>query len=412
MLVPSLTVLENLALGRREAVRGLRVEYGRVASDATKLMERTGLVVPLETVVEGLGVGERQRVEILKALLREPGVIALDEPTASLAPAEIASLFTLLRQLAREDRGVVLVAHKIDEVLGVADHVTVLRRGRTVLSEPRGRIDSDLLVRAMVGAERVAPALVGADGRARRSEHAQGPRIASLQDVVVREGPGRATLDGVSLDVHRREIVGIAGIEGNGQGELALVLAGRRRPDAGTVVLPRGVGFIPHDRTGTGLIGDFDLVENVALALHSDARLVPGARLPWRAVRERAEQVRSTFGVVAPSLETAARNLSGGNQQRLVVGRELLIATDLLVAENPARGLDVAATAFVHDELRRLTRADDGPGVVLVSNDLDEALALAGRLFVMSRGRLVPVPDGRRTREGVGALMLGGASDA
>jgi len=413
MLVPALTVLENLALGRRQHTRGLSIDYGRVAAEVSTLMDETGLVVPLDERVEGLSVGVKQRVEILKTLLRAPVLVALDEPTAALAPAEIVSLFGLLRQLASAGRGVVLVAHKIDEVLGVADRVTVLRRGRTVLSEPRDRVDATRLVKAMVGGEPPSAALVGAarapgfpDGPPDRP---RGPVIATLEDVVVRDESGRASLDHASLAVHRGEIVGVAGIEGSGQRELALVLAGRRRPDGGEASVPSGVGFVPQDRTAEALIGDFDLVENVALAMHADARVASGARMRWAAAREQAEDVRSRFGVVSPDVDVPARELSGGNQQRLVVGREMLLAKDLLVAENPARGLDVSATAFVHAELRRVTREEGGPGVLLVSNDLDEALALSDRLFVMTRGRLVPVPEGQRTREGVGALMLGGA---
>jgi len=413
MLVPALTVLENLALGRRQRTRNLSIDYGSVAAEVSVLMDETGLVVPLEARVEGLSVGMKQRVEILRTLLRAPALVALDEPTAALAPAEIASLFALLRQLAHDGRGVVLVAHKIDEVLGVADRVTVLRRGRTVLSEPRDRVDATRLVQAMVGSESTSPAVVGAasvsGSRDARADRPRGPAIATLEDVEVRHESGSVALDHVSLVVHRGEIVGVAGIEGSGQRELALVLAGRRRPDRGTVSVPRGVGFIPQDRTAEALIGDFDLVENIALALHADARVAMGARIRWAAAREHAEHVRRRFGVVSPDVDVPARALSGGNQQRLVVGRELLLATDLLVAENPARGLDVSATAFVHAELRQVTRMDGGPGVVLVSNDLDEALALSDRLFVMTRGRLVPVSEGQRTREGVGALMLGGA---
>jgi simple sugar transport system ATP-binding protein len=174
--------------------------------------------------------------------------------------------------------------------------------------------------------------------------------------------------------------------------------------------VPAGVGLVPADRTEEGLIGTFDLAENVALALHSDARAAGALRIDWGEVRRQTEQVRTKLGVVSPGIDTAAAELSGGNQQRLVIGRELLVATDLLVADNPARGLDVAATAFVHDELRAVTSEGGGPAVVLVSNDLDEALALSDRLFVMSRGRLLPVPEAERTREGVGALMLGGGS--
>jgi simple sugar transport system ATP-binding protein len=404
MLVPSLSVLENLALGRRGPSRGLTVDYERVAADATALMERTGLEVSLGARVDALSVGQKQRVEILKTLLREPTVIALDEPTAALAPAEIVSLFALLRRLARDGRGVVLVAHKIDEVLGVADRVTVLRRGRTVLSEARDRVDAALLVGAMLGSETEVPRV------SRARTHGAGPPVATLDHVTVRDDSGRVAIDQVSLVVHRGEIVGVAGIEGSGQRELALVLAGRIEPDSGAASVPAGVGLVPQDRTEEGLIGAFDLAENVALALHSDARVAGAVRIRWDEVRARAEHVRTRFGVVSPGVDTAAADLSGGNQQRLVVGRELLVATDLLVADNPARGLDVAATAFVHDELRSLTSRDGGPGVVLVSNDLDEALELSDRLFVMSRGRLLPVPDAERTREGVGALMLGGGA--
>jgi simple sugar transport system ATP-binding protein len=380
-------------------------------------MERTGLVVPLDAVVERLSVGQKQRVEILKTLLREPKVIALDEPTASLAPREIATLFALLRQLAGEGRGVVLVAHKIDEVLGVADRVTVLRKGRTVLSEPRDRVDAAALVGAMVGQGPASRSLAATPRRAPPRTRTRGPLVASLEEVVVRGASGQLSIDRASLDVHRGEIVGIAGIEGSGQRELALVLSGRRDPDAGSARIPAAVGFVPQDRTTEALIGEFDLVENVALALHADTRVAGRLRIAWDRARGLAEVVVARFGVVAPGVDAPANELSGGNQQRLVVGRELLMAADLLVAENPARGLDVAATAFVHDELRRITEEDEGPGVVLVSNDLDEALALSDRLFVMSRGRLTPVPEAQRTPEGVGALMLtagdagGGAED-
>jgi len=411
MLVPAFTVLENLALGRR-GWRGRRTRDDRgLIEDATRLMDRTGLVVPLDALVEQLSVGHKQRVEILRTLLREPSVIALDEPTAALAPAETGALFALLRQLAGEGRGVVLVAHKIDEVLGVADRVTVLRKGRTVLCEPRERVDAGTLVAAMVGRDAPSRSLEDAPpGPTRPGARARGERVAWLDAVVVRDDSGRVSVDRASLEVHRGEIVGVASIEGSGQRELALVLSGRRDPAAGAATISAGVGFVPQDRTTEALIGEFDLVENVALALHDDPRVASRLRIDWREARALAQDVIARFGVVAPGVDVPAAELSGGNQQRLVVGRELLVASDLLVAENPARGLDVAATAFVHHELRRLTSDASGPGVVLVSNDLDEALALSDRLFVMSRGRLLPVPDAQRTREGVGTLMLGGGA--
>jgi len=211
----------------------------------------------------------------------------------------------------------------------------------------------------------------------------------------------------VSLTIGPGEVVGVAGVEGNGQRELALVLAGRLPPTVGRVDLPDAVGFISQDRSNEGLISDFDLAENVALALQRKDAYGRGPWLSWSRLRKAAEEIRLRYDVDAPSVETRARALSGGNQQRVIVGRELAMAEELLVAENPTRGLDVAASAFVHDELRRLT--SEGVAVVLVSTDLDEVLALSDRIFAIARGRLTEVDPGRRNRESIGALMLGGA---
>lgn len=407
-LVPALPVLENLALGLRSAAGGWRLPYDRVRADALRLMRRTGLEVSLDASAEELSVGERQRVEILKALMRDPPVLALDEPTAVLTPGEVRTLFSLLRELAAEGRGVIIVAHKIDEVLEVADRVTVLRHGRTTLSAPRRDLDADSLIVAMVGRSLETPTAAGRSGGRRSPPVPAGEPVASLERVSVRGASGRPALDRVSLAIRRGEIVGIAGVEGNGQRELALVLAGRQAPEEGIARVPERVGFIPQDRTREGLIADFDLAENVALALHDDPRFARGPLLRWREVRRQAEDVRSRFEVRSPGLDVDARTLSGGNQQRLVVGRELGRASDLLVAENPTRGLDVAAAAFVRGELARLAGSENGPGVALLSTDLDEVLELSDRVLVMTRGGLVPVDEQVRSREAVGALMLGG----
>jgi simple sugar transport system ATP-binding protein len=405
-LVPRLSAMENLALGggRRTDLRG----------EAERLMARTGLRVPLDTRIEELGVGDRQRIEILKALLREPRVLVLDEPTAVLTPQEIEGLFGLLRELAEDGRGIVLVAHKLDEILRIADRVTVLRGGRTVLTGAAGEHDVDQLVRAMVGsdvADAMALGLADEADKAQARASAMSPEadsepVARLAAVGLRDGDVDR-LQAVDLAVRRGEIVGVAGVEGNGQRELALVLSGRKSPTEGTADLPRGIGFIPQDRSVEGLVADFDLTENVALALHREPRFSRGPWLRWDALAAAAGEIRSRFDVAAPSVSTPVRELSGGNQQRVIVGREIGMASDLLVAENPTRGLDVAAAAFVHQELVRL--ASEGVAVVLVSTDLDEILGLSNRVCVLARGRLVPVPEGERTRVGVGALMLGGA---
>jgi len=440
-LVPPLTVLENLALGRRSAAGGLRLPYDHLRREIAALVERTGLEVPLEARVEELGVGTRQRVEILKTLLRRPRVLVLDEPTAVLAPPEVRLLFGLLRELAAEGSAVVLVAHKLDEILDVADRVTVLRRGRTVLEALREEVDAPTLVRAMVAGGEVDPVALGwsaegeeageggAEGAAGEGGAAEvaeadgyppgtldgasatGAAVAELVGVTHRGARGERALDAVDLRVRRGEIVGIAGVEGNGQRELCLVLSGRVAPDRGRVRLPAEVAFIPQDRSREGVVADFDLRDNVALTLHRRPELRRGPLLRWGSIDARTEELMARFDVRAPGTGTRASALSGGNQQRLVVARELEVASELLVAENPTRGLDVNAAAFVHQELLRLADEEGGPGVVLVSTDLDEVLALSHRLLVLVRGGLLPVPEDRRTREGVGRLMLAGGGD-
>ena len=399
-LVPRLTVLENLTLGHRGRARGWRIPLQEIAQRADLLMERTGLSVPLDAGVEELGVGERQRVEILKALLREPRVLVLDEPTAVLTPGEVRQLSSLLRELAAGGTAVALVAHKLDEVLDVSDRVTVMRDGRSVLSASRSDVNASTLTRAMVGRETPVPAAPrGAD---------PGPEVASVAEVRVRGRQGQWALRGASLAVRRGEILGIAGVEGNGQRELALVLAGRLPPAEGQAELPSAVGFISQDRSREGLVGSFDLTENMALALHRRPEVRIRGALRWPVVEAHTRRALDTYAIRAPGPWVLAQALSGGNQQRLVVAREMAEAGDLLVAENPTRGLDVAAAAFVHQEIRSLVDGDRGmpPGVVLLSTDLDEVLALAHRVLVMVRGELLPVAEGDETREAVGALML------
>ena len=298
-------------------------------------------------------------------------------------------------------RAVVMVAHKLDEVLAVADRVTVLQTGRTVLEARRDEVDASVLARAMVGRDVDVPTRVSGP------VHGDGT-VARLDAVEVRSD-GRAGLRGVHLRVRRGEIVGVAGVEGNGQRELALVLAGRRAPDAGSVSIPPDPGFIPQDRRREGLIPGFDLAENVALARHRDPSFRRGAFLRWGRMRRTTREAMERFGIRAPGPSTRAAALSGGNQQRVVVARELGRRPDLIVAENPTRGLDVAGEAFVHRELLALREGQDAPpGIVLISTDLDEVLRLADRIFVMVRGELRPVPPGKRSRDGVGALMLSG----
>ncbi|MDH5589019.1 MAG: ATP-binding cassette domain-containing protein [Gemmatimonadota bacterium] len=406
-LVPAFTVLENLALGYRSSRSRWTLPIPDLRDRAARLQAETGLRVPLEASVERLGVGDRQRVEILKALLIDPSILLLDEPTAVLAPSEVDTLFGLLDRLRAQGRAIVLVAHKLDEILGVVDRVTVLRRGRTVLTAGRDEVDGPALVRAMVGEGPVADPAVPDIPRPR------GGRVPPGEVVVSLEGAPTSGLNG-PLEIRRGEIVGIAGIEGNGQGSLAMALAGRSRPPGTRVRLPAHLGFIPQDRTRSGLAGSMSLVENLALALHRDPAYRtsrPGlpSLLRWSALRERAGELMERYGVSGPGLDAPVAALSGGNQQRVVVAREMALARDVLVAENPTRGLDVASTTFVHQQIQSLSSTGDRPpGVVLISTDLDEIMALAHRIFTIVRGSLREVPRDARSREEIGGLMLSG----
>ncbi|MDE2764464.1 MAG: ATP-binding cassette domain-containing protein [Gemmatimonadota bacterium] len=421
-LVPRFTGLENIALFNAGAWTGRGTEAPDYRALVRARARELKLEVELDAPVAGLGVGERQRIEVLKALMSETGVLLLDEPTAVLAPREVEGLFAVLRRVAEAGTGIVLVAHKLDEVLAVADRVTVLRRGRRVLTEEAGKVTAAGLAEAMVGEP------VGRPGR----EHppGRGPRglepepVATLEGVTVRSG-GTPLLRDVDLAVRPGEILGIAGVDGNGQRTLAAVLAGIRTPDKGTATLPREVGWIPQDRGEEGLVNDFTIIENVAFALHGKAAYRRGPWFDWAGVEETAGSLMREMDVRAESPETTAGTLSGGNQQRVVAGREFLRSAEMLVAESPTRGLDVKATVAVrariaglattpsagareHQTTRRPPAAPKRPpGIVLISADLDEILELSHRIAVMVRGRLIPVPRDRHTRTAIGELMLG-----
>lgn len=434
-LVPRFTGLENVALFDSAAWtrRGMGSPGYRERVEARA--EELGLEVQLDVQLGGLGVVERQRVEILKALMGETRVLLLDEPTAVLAPQEVEGLFAVLRQVARAGAGIVLVAHKLDEVLAVADRVTVLRRGRWVLTGEAAGVSARELAEAMVGAgvdgggggvgggDAGGPGTVGGGGEdapkvvAAGAEQAPEPRpgddveVARLRAVTVSTG-GPIPLRGVSMEVRRGEILGIAGVGGNGQRTLAAVLAGMLPPDSGEVQLPEEVGWIPLDRTEEGLVNEFTISENVALAVHGSDDYRRGPWLDWAGVAETAAALVRDMDVRADSSATQAGVLSGGNQQKVVTGREFLRSGELLVAESPTRGLDVKATVAVRARIAALARSGKRPpGVVLISSDLDEILELSDRIAVMVRGRLIPVPREDHNPTAIGELMLSARGD-
>lgn len=397
-LVDAMTVAENVALGSAG-----RLSLREVATKVRALSAASGLVIDPDAVVHDLPVGAQQRVEILKALSRDTSILILDEPTAVLAPQEVAELLAWTRRFADGGGTVVLIAHKLHEVLSVADHVTVLRRGRVVLTARTAEVTARSLADAMLGAGKHAVATTPRDDTSHtlRREDTQARPVLELRNVTMRDVAGVERLRAASVAIASGEIVGIAAVEGAGQRELLRVMSGRLHPSSGEVHLPTTVGFVPEDRHREAVVLDATLVENVALR-------GAGARrglMAWPSLRAETEALMTARDVRAATASVTMRTLSGGNQQKLVLGRELAASPKALVVENPTRGLDILATEDVHTALR--AARDAGTAVVVYSSDLDEVLALADRVLVVSGGQLVTVGH---DRELVGRAMLAGGS--
>jgi len=411
MLADNFTVWENVVLGDEPGTQ-LKIDSATAIKRLKELGTEYGLDVNPEEYVSELGVGEKQRVEILKVLYRGAEILILDEPTAVLVPQEVDELFASLRELTASGATVIFISHKLDEVLEVADAITVIRAGRTVaeIDDPSTVTARDL-AELMVGSELPSPET----------------RERTVQDVVRLEigdlnlpGEGRALLDHVSIKVHAGEIVGIAGVEGNGQSELIESLIGLHPGSTGRVVLngedasslstaarrAAGLGYIPEDRHHDGLVLQAPLWENTMLGHQSQRPFSNGFWIDRRAAKSRSEDVISQFDVRTPGHDVPAFTLSGGNQQKLVVGREMLAEPSVLLAAHPTRGVDVGAQAAIWDVIRD-ARAK-GLGVLLVSADLDELIGLSDRLLVMLRGRIVAELDPAAvTPADLGSYMTG-----
>src|SRR5881394_1107703 len=363
MLIPVMTVAENIVLASEPTHGGVLLDYAASVERVRELSERFGLAVDPEARVENIGVGQEQRVEILKALYRGAEILILDEPTAVLTPQEANELFEILRTLTREGLSIIFISHKLNEVLEIADRITVLRRGKSVDTVPRAGATEEGLARMMVGREVLL--------RVDKPPATPGELLLQVEDLHVLGELGLGAVNGVSFDVRRGEIVGLAGVDGNGQSELVEALSGLRKVEAGAVrlagrdvtgasahdVLHRGLGHIPEDRQRRGLVLNFSLAEN--LALH-DYDAEPNARFGWlfpRRLVQRARGILRQFDVRGGGPQTLASALSGGNQQKVVVGREISRDPHVLLAAQPTRGLDVGAIEFVH---RRLVEARSG----------------------------------------------------
>ncbi|MFG2816663.1 ABC transporter ATP-binding protein [Streptomyces sp. NPDC004673] len=415
MLADNLTVLENVVLGA-EKLHGIG---GKARTKIKEISDAYGLGVRPDVLVEQLGVADRQRVEILKVLYRGAKTLILDEPTAVLVPQEVDALFDNLRELKAEGLTVIFISHKLGEVLSVADEITVIRRGTTVGTAEPSTTTPKQLAELMVGSELPTPETEESTVTDVPMLEVSGLHLAQ-KDL---DGVERIILGEVSLTIHKGEVLGIAGVEGNGQSELVEAIMGMRTPDAGVVVLDggdisaaptrrrreAGIGYIPEDRHRHGLLLEAPLWENRILG-HVTER--PNSRrglLDPKAARADTERIVADYDVRTPGIDVTAASLSGGNQQKLIVGREMSHDPKLLIAAHPTRGVDVGAQAAIWDYIREARRA--GLAVLLISADLDELIGLSDTLRVMFRGRLVADADPATiTPEELGSAMTGAAS--
>src|SRR5213592_280668 len=413
MLIPVMTVAENIVLAIEPSKAGVLLDYGAARRRVRQLSEYFQFAIHPDARVEDITVGQQQRVEIIKALYRHADILILDEPTGVLTPQEAHELFEFLRRLTREGLlSVIFISHKLNEVLEVADRITVLRRGKVIETVPRAGATQESLARMMVGREVLL--------RVDKTPSTPADPVLSVHDLHAADDRGLEVVRGVSFEVRGGEIVGLAGVDGNGQSELVEALTGLRRPASGEIrlvgndvtgasaakILDLGLGHIPEDRQRRGLVLEFSLAEN--LALH-DFDKAPNARLGWlypKRLIAAARKLLQQFDVRGGNPQTRAAALSGGNQQKVVLAREISRDPRVLIAAQPTRGLDVGAIEFVH---RRLVEARDaGEAVLLVSLELDEVLSLSDRILVIYEGQIVGEYGGDVTEEELGIAMTGG----
>jgi len=413
MLIPPLTVAENIVLGREIANAGV-IELDRARQTVADLSKRFGLEVDPHQRIADLSVGLQQRVEILKALYRGAHLLILDEPTAVLTPQEIQGLFKIVRALVADGNAVIFITHKLAEVMEVADQITVMRRGRVVAATTPAESTPADLARMMVG----RPVLL----RVEKKPSQPGASVLTIEDLLVLDDRRQMAVDHVSLSVRAGEILGVAGVEGNGQEELVEAITGLRAVRAGRVRLEghdithastrnrlrRGLGLIPADRHRMGVVLELSVADNLVL---DDYDRPPFARWlirQFQAIVAYAQKLIKTFDIRVQSAEQPVSSLSGGNQQKLVVARQLGALPKVLIAAQPTRGVDVGSIEFIHRQI--VGERDRGLAVLLVSSELDEVLSLADRVAVLYRGRIVSVLDAEDAdRERVGLLMAGAA---
>jgi ABC-type uncharacterized transport system ATPase subunit len=410
-LVPVMTVAENLILGD-EPKRGLFINQKAARAEIIALSKRYGLEVDPDAVIEDLPVGMQQRVEILKALRKDVKLLILDEPTAVLTPQEIDELLGVIRNLAKSGVGVVLITHKLHEVMAVADRVVVLRGGKLVGTTTPKETDEAGLAQMMVGRSVVL--------QVNRTEAKRGAVVLEVKGLQVRDDRKILSVKGVDLVLHKGEILGVAGVEGNGQRELVEAICGMRHREAGEVLISgvasrdmaphsvheAGISHVPEDREKHGLVANYSIADNLVLNQFDQAPFAKGWVRNLGEVAKNAEQLVEKFDIRTPSAFNQASSLSGGNKQKVVVARELSQELPVLVAAQPTRGVDVGSIEFIHNQL--ISARDNGAGVLLVSAELDEILSLSDRIAVMSGGKIVAIVDSKDAdRNYIGRLMAG-----
>ena len=410
MLIPVFTVAENVVLGNEPTGIAGILDLDSARKRVREISDRFGFDIDPDAVVEDLPVGAQQRVEIIKALARDAKILVLDEPTAVLTPQETDELMAIMKDLAKAGTSIVFITHKLREVQAVADRITVIRLG-AVVGEAKPSDSAEKLATLMVGRE--------VDLGVNKKAPVLGSTGLTVTGLTVVGDRHTKVVDDVTFDVRGGEVLAIAGVQGNGQTELAEALVGLREPTAGTIVLgdlditdstvrqviDAGVGYIPEDRKKDGLVGDFTIAENLMLNKSFGAPWAKGVQIDFVNRDRLADELIAEYDVRTPGRETFAKQLSGGNQQKVVVARELSRDLNLLIASQPTRGVDVGSIEFIHEQI--VATRDSGKPVIIISTELDEVTALADRIAVMYRGRIVGIVDASASRETLGRMMAG-----
>jgi len=410
MLIPVFTVAENVVLGHEPTGKVGNLDLDAARKLVKEISDRFGFDIDPDAKVQDLPVGAQQRVEIIKSLARDAKILVLDEPTAVLTPQETDELMDIMRGLSKNGTSIIFITHKLREVQKVADRIIVIRQGK-VVSEASPKATAGELASLMVGRE--------VDLDTKKSAAKLGSETLVVKDLTVLDDRNQQMVNGISFSVHDGEILAIAGVQGNGQTELAEAILGLRKIHNGSItvagkdltksnvrqVLEAGVGYIPEDRKKDGLVGDFSIAENLMLDGSFGKPFAKGVQIDFSKRDEIADKLIQEFDIRTPSADTLAKQLSGGNQQKVVVAREMSRDLRVLIASQPTRGVDVGSIEFIHEQI--VAARDAGKTVVIISTELDEVLALADRIAVMYRGRIVGIVDAKTTREKLGKMMAG-----